>query len=143
MSFLMLALIHTYFLGTNLNSSIICFLSSWDMYLFLQLAISVSVLLSLLGCFFWKTCYFISNFITNQITSFFCCFLNSSFWCSFYSICCRFFSTLKKFWPYLLLKFFPMFLAKDKNPYLLHIFYLLVQLNISFFYVQSSFNHRC
>ena len=38
----MLALIHTYFLGTNVNSSIICFLSSGDMYLFLGITISTS-----------------------------------------------------------------------------------------------------
>ena len=38
----MLTLIHTYVLGTSLNSSIICFLSSGDMYLFLGVAISTS-----------------------------------------------------------------------------------------------------
>ena len=49
----MLILIHTYFLGTNLNSSIICFLSSGDMYLFLGVAISTSssVLLLLYNSF--------------------------------------------------------------------------------------------
>ena len=68
--------------------------------------------------FIWNTCYFISNFVTNQITSCFCCFLNCSFWSSFYCIYCRFFLTLSRsFWPYFLLKFLPMFLAKDKNPY--------------------------
>ena len=46
----MLILIHTYFLGTNLNSSIICFLSSGDMYLFLGVAISTSSSVSLLLC---------------------------------------------------------------------------------------------
>ena len=34
-----------------------------------------------------------------------------------YCIRCRFFSTITRFWPYLLLKFLPMFFAKDKNPY--------------------------
>ena len=38
----MLNLIYTYFLGTNLNSSIICFLSSGDMYLFLGVVIFTS-----------------------------------------------------------------------------------------------------
>ena len=46
----MLILIHTYFLGTNLNSSIICFLSSGDMYLFLGVAISTSSSALLLLC---------------------------------------------------------------------------------------------
>ena len=35
-------IIHTYFLGTNLNSSIIFFLSSGDIYLFLGVAFSTS-----------------------------------------------------------------------------------------------------
>ena len=38
----MLTLIYTSCLGTNLNSSIICCLSSGDMYLFLGVAISTS-----------------------------------------------------------------------------------------------------
>ena len=46
----MLILIHTYFLGTNLNYSIICFLSSGDMYLFLGVAISTSSSVLLLLC---------------------------------------------------------------------------------------------
>ena len=45
-----------------------------------------------------------------------CCFSNCSFWSSLCCIRCRFFSTIKKFGQYLLLKFLPMFLAKDKNP---------------------------
>ena len=42
LSFLMLNLIYTSFLGTNRNSSIICRLSSGDMYLFLGAALSTS-----------------------------------------------------------------------------------------------------
>ena len=99
--FLMLILIYTYFLGTNLSSSMICCLSSGDMYLFLWVAFSTSSSVSLFGNslvgFFRDACYFISNFIVNQITSCSCCFLNCSFWSSFYCICCRFFSTIKKF----------------------------------------------
>ena len=45
----MLTLIHTYFLGTYLNSSIICFISSGDMYLFLGVVISTSSSASLFG----------------------------------------------------------------------------------------------
>ena len=95
-------LIHTYVLGTNLNSSMICFLSSGDMYLFLGVTISTSssfvwsLSCNSLECFFRKSCYFISNFITNQITCCFCCLLNCSFRCCFYCICCRCFSTIKK-----------------------------------------------
>ena len=43
MSFLMLTLIYTNVLGTNLNSSLICYLSSGDMYLFLGAALSTSI----------------------------------------------------------------------------------------------------
>ena len=46
---------------------------------------------------FWNLHNFISNCITNQITSCFSCFLNYSFWRSFKWICCRFFSMIKKF----------------------------------------------
>ena len=95
---------------TNLNSSIICCLSSRDTYLFLVRPLDLLCLrpskyicqllfhhLVIFYSFFWNTHYFISNFITNQITSCFCGFLNCFFWCSFYCICCRFFSTIKKF----------------------------------------------
>ena len=40
-------LIYTLFSGTNLNSSIICFLSSGDMYLFLGAALSTPSFVSL------------------------------------------------------------------------------------------------
>ena len=56
----MLTLIYTYFLGTNLNSSIIYFLSSRDMYFFLGVVIStsspfVSSLDNSLAGFFFET----------------------------------------------------------------------------------------
>ena len=44
---------------------------------------------------FWEFCDFISNFIINQITSFLCCFLNSSFWTNFKGICGKLFSIIK------------------------------------------------
>ena len=69
---------------------------------------------------FWNTCYFINNFFTNQNTSCICCFLNCSFWSSFYCICCRFLSTMKKVLANLLLKCVIMFLAKHKK----HFFYI-------------------
>ena len=82
--FLMLTLIYTYFLGTKLNSSIICCLSAGYIYLFLEVTLSTSSISSFGNSledffFFLNTFYFISNFITNQITSCFCCFLNCSF----------------------------------------------------------------
>ena len=66
--------------------------------------------------FFWNTCYFISNSIPIKSpldSAVFWC----SFWSGFYCICCRFFSTIKSFWPYFLLKLLPMFLGKGKNPF--------------------------
>ena len=45
----MLNLIYTYFLGTNLNSSIICFISYGDIYLFLGVAISTFTSVSSFG----------------------------------------------------------------------------------------------
>ena len=52
---------------TNLNLSIICFLFSGDMYLFLGVALftptSVSLFCDLFADFFCSTCYLISNFI--------------------------------------------------------------------------------
>ena len=63
----MLTLIHTYFLGTNLNSSIICFLSSGDTHLFLGVAISTSSSVSLFGNsfvdFFFETLVILSEIL--------------------------------------------------------------------------------
>ena len=72
---------------------------------------------------FWNTFCLISNNITNQITSCFCCFLIFSFWSSlFWSIRCRFFSTIKTF------------LTIFTYPYLLHIFSTSLLNWISHFY---------
>ena len=73
---------------------------------------------------FWGSCNSISNFISNQITIYFCSFLNFSFWRSFKCICSRLFSMIKKFltvftawtFSYIFTNNFPIFLAKDKNP---------------------------
>ena len=43
---------------------------------------------------FWNFYNYISNFIPNQITSCFCCFLNFSFWSSFKCTRCRLFSMI-------------------------------------------------
>ena len=100
LSFLVLTLIYTYFLGTNLNSSII-FLSSGDIYLFLGVAISTSPVLSLLCnslSGFFEAIVILSAIllpIKSPVAS--ACFLNCSFSCSFYCICYIFFSTIKTF----------------------------------------------
>ena len=74
---------------------------------------------------FWNPPSFIANFIANQITSWFSCFLNCSFWKSFKWIRSRFFSKITKFlaifttYVFLIFLsiFLPIFLAKGKNPY--------------------------
>ena len=84
----------------NLSSSITSCLSSEDLYLFLAISYSCSfVTVSQFFCcgFCSKPRNFIINFITNQITSCFCCFLNCSFRSSFRCISCRLFSMIKKF----------------------------------------------
>ena len=84
----------------NPRSTIIFCLSSGDIYLSLDISLLCSfVTVSELFCreFFWDFCNFISDFINNQITSCFCCFLNHSFWSSFECICCRLLSMIKRF----------------------------------------------
>ena len=90
---------------TNLNSPIICCLSSGDIYFFRYIFWTGFVYILGAGCacfcfdisirLFLNTRYFISSFVTNQITSCFCCFSNCFFGSSFYCIRCRFFSTIE------------------------------------------------
>ena len=94
---------------TNLNSSIICCLFSGDIYLSFGVSISFSSVFwmkyfwNVLGRL-WNTCYFISYFIANYITSCFCSFSSCSFWSSFHCICSRCFSTIKMvFWLHFIL----------------------------------------
>ena len=115
-------LIHTYFLGTNLNSSIICFLSSGIMYLFLWIVNSTSslLLLLLLLYFFFETLVILSAIllpIRSPVAS--AVFFNCSFWCCFYCICCRFFSTIKKFLIIFITYTFTHILSKGQksNPF--------------------------
>ena len=114
--FLNIAFLYYYI---NLNSPIIFCLSSGDMYLFLVLLFIISIIILRVCRRIWCACCFISYFVTNYISSFFCCFLNCSFWSSFYCIRCRLFSTIKKLLTIFIFiyKFLPMFLAKDKDPY--------------------------
>ena len=70
---------------------------------------------------FWDLCNLISGFITSQLTSCFCCFLNHTFWSRSVAECL---AEWRCFWLYLPIKFLlillpiflPIFLAKEKNP---------------------------
>ena len=113
---------------TNLNSSIICCLFSGDIYLSFGVSISFSSVFwmkyfwNVLGRL-WNTCYFISYFIANYITSCFHSFLNCYFWSSFIASFVDFVALSGSFWLYLLLMFWgtfvacvPILLANNKNP---------------------------
>ena len=109
-------LFHTYFLGTNNNSSIIFFISSGDMYLFLGVAIhtSSSFVLSLLcNSFtdFFETLVILSAILlpTKSLVD------SAVFWIAlfeavFIASVVDFLALSISFWPYLLLKLL-------KNPY--------------------------
>ena len=121
----------------NLNSSIICCLSSGDIYLSFGIYVSLSTVSKYFVMIF-VFCNFTSTFITNQITSCFCCFLNCFFeavlWVSVADCLAR----SRNFWSYLLLKFFPIlfysvfahiFSKEKKICNLLQISNFLVELN--------------
>ena len=116
----------------NFRSSIMLCLFSGDKYLSLGISLSYLVFFFTLNCFWttlwwnsWDFCNFVSDFITNQITSWFGGVLNFPFWNSFKWIYCGVFSIIKKILTvgFLLLrlllifsqKFFLIFLAKRKN----------------------------
>ena len=90
----------------NISSSIISCLSSGKIYFSLGISLWCSFVTAceLFCCkFFQNVCDSVSNFITNQIISWFSCILNYSFWWNFKCICNRFFSTIKKFLTLLLI----------------------------------------
>ena len=102
---------------------------------------------------FWKFYNFISNFITNQITSCSCCFWNDFFEEVLIASVADCLAWSKSFWrianipglylpPKLLLIFSPMFLpipsANDRNHHLFQIFYFLVELNLFPFFIFYS-----
>ena len=106
----------------NLRSSIILCLSSGD-----RCFSTYFFIVFIFNCFwmillriFWNTCDFISNFITNQITSCVCCFLSYSFRSSFNYFCYILFSMIKRFLAvftayvliYIFRNFLLIFLAK-------------------------------
>ena len=87
-------------------------------YFYIFIIIIITIIIIIIIKFFRNTCYFISNFITNHVSSSHSCFLNCTFSSCFYCVCCRHLLRLSRhFWPYLSLKLLPMFLTKDKNPY--------------------------
>ena len=64
-------------------------------YFFIMLICNCFWIISL--WIFWNPRNFISNLITNQITSCFCCFLNDSLRKGFKYVCCKLFSVIKGF----------------------------------------------
>ena len=87
---------------TNLNSSIICFLFFEDIYLYFGISVSFAFVFRYNSC----ECNSFGDFeifvILSAILPFkspfaFTVFWITFFWSSFYCICFRFFSTIKKF----------------------------------------------
>ena len=99
----------------NLRSSISFGLSSGDIYFSLGISFFIILLCNCLSIIllwiFWNFCDFITNFISYQISSSFCCFLNYHFWTSCKSICSRLFSMIKKFLAVLTTQDFTYILA--------------------------------
>ena len=114
--------------GTNLNSSIICCFSSGDMYLFFGTFTSafISILASSFFAAFLVETLVVLSAIFLPIKSL---VASAAFWIALFDAV---FITSRSFWPYLLLKVLQMIFAKDKTHILLHLLYLLVQLNVSF-----------
>ena len=110
-------------LGPNFNSSIICCLSSGDIYLFLWVVLLTSSSVWLLLCnsfanFFFEALVILSTIllpIKSTVAS--AVFWIGLFDAVFITSVVDFLVPSRNFWPYLLLKLLPMFLAKDKNPY--------------------------
>ena len=125
--------LYKYFFGTNLNSSIISCLSYEDMYLFFGtcfglalptsfgLALPVSTIVlpfynSLVD--FFQTLHILSGIllqIESPVSS--VVFWIALFDAVFISSDVDLLALSRSFWPYLLLKFLPMFFTKSKNPY--------------------------
>ena len=108
----------------NLRSSIIFCISSYIFFFgyFFIMLICNSLWIILLWVFLnfrnftvIRLSYCISNCITNQFTSCFCCFLNYSFRSSFKWICCRLFSMIKKFLTNLTTQVFVFILSKRQK----------------------------
>ena len=64
-------------------------------YFFIMLICNCFWIISL--WIFWNSRNFISNLITNQITSCLCCFLNDSLRKGFKYVCCKLFNVIKRF----------------------------------------------
>ena len=85
----------------NLRLSIIFCLFSGNIYFYLGVFLSCSfVTTSELFCgkFFWDLRNFISNFMTNQTTSCFCCFSNYFLWTSFKCLFADCLAWSRSFW---------------------------------------------
>ena len=89
---------HYYILLYNIIIRLSIIFCLWEIYIFLKYLLFIYYCLEIiLWSSSWNFCNSISNFISNYIISFFCCFLNHSFWRSFKWICSKFFSMIKKF----------------------------------------------
>ena len=104
---------------TNLNSSIICCLSSGDIYLFLWVVISTSSSVSSFGNFlldFLETLVILSAIllpIKSPVAS--AVFWIVLFEAVFIASVVDFLALSRSFWLYLLLRLLPIFLVKYKN----------------------------
>ena len=141
-------------INTNFNSSMICFLSSGDMYLFLGIAISTS------SSFVWSLscnsseCNYIAGFFeTLVILSAILVSIKSpvssaAFWIALFDAVYMAFAVdllalSRSFSPYLLLKHLPVFLVKDKNPYPLIYILSIGPIEYLIFIIDALFNNHC
>ena len=81
----------------NLRSSISFGLSSGDIYFSLGISFFIILLCNCLWIILLWILWNFCDFISYQISSCFCYFLNYHFWTSCKSICSRFFSMIKEF----------------------------------------------
>ena len=141
--------------GINFRSSIIFCLFCRDIYVsFGILSIKSCIFCSNFNCFCFhnfiivRFSQHISNFITNQITSCSCCFLNSSFCSSFQCIFGGLFSMIKKFlivlthhvFTYVFTNLFAHIFSKRHN--ILQIFDILDELNNESFFIFYTLNNN-
>ena len=95
---------------TSLSKRLFFFNIPFYLYMHINLSSSMGSFIFSRVIYFSFDILVIRNYLANQITNCFCCFLNCSFWTIFNCVYSRFFSMFKNCWPYLILKFSPIFL---------------------------------
>ena len=128
-------------MGTNLNSLIICCLSSGDIYLFLWVVNSTP---SLLLDGFLDILVILSAIllpIKSPVAS--AVFWIALFEALFIASVVDFLALSRIFWFYLLVKLLPMFLAKEKNPHLFACILFLGSIEYLIFTINALFNYHC